>query len=738
MKFKHIASSVSQAARLGLATVALFQFTVGTSLASPGPHQNNPDNNTTSPIKHVIVIIGENRSFDHVFATYKPKNGETVNNLLSEGIITLDKNLNAIPGPNFRKAEQLAATDSGPADAFLLAPPKNLFPNNQLPAPLVGGPTSSYVPNTCATGTPEAQCAGSLALAQESENGLASDYYSSLLIGGSGLPGKTPDTRISNVNSLPAGPFQLTNGSNFLYTDYAASPVHRFYQMWQQENCSLEHATHESPSGCNAKLFSWVEVTVGAGTNGEQQPSNFSTEYSKGATTTGEGSTALGFYNVLKGDAPYFKSLADNYAMSDNFHQSVDGGTGANHIMFGHGDAIWFSDGKGNALPAPHNTIAGAGTLNAGTVDEVENPNPAPKTNNWYAEDGYGAGSYGSPSSGGGSYSDCADATQPGVGPIVAYLKSLHIDPRCEAGHYYLLNNYNPGYFGNGANAYTDAGPANTVFTIPPSSTPSIGDDMLAHNISWKYYGDQWNNYSGAPNYTPQQASVLNPNGLPGDPYQLNYGAVGSPNGAGTGLITASDEYCNICNPFQYDTSIMTNAAIRDAHIQDTANLYSDIANGTLPAVSIVKPSGLVDGHPASSKLDLFEGFTKKIVDEVEKSPYANDTAIFITEDEGGGYYDSGYVQPLDFFGDGTRIIFLVVGPYLKPGHISHAYADHVSILKFIERNWNLPPVTRRSRDNFPNPIAEWNNPYVPVNTPAISDLFDFFDFSQPSGGFGH
>ena len=57
----------------------------------------------------------------------------------------------------------------------------------------------------------------------------------------------------------------------------------------------------------------------------------------------------MGFYNVQNGDAPYFKSLADTYAMSDNFHQSVNGGTGANHIMLGHGDAIWFSDGNGNA-----------------------------------------------------------------------------------------------------------------------------------------------------------------------------------------------------------------------------------------------------------------------------------------------------------------------------------------------------------------------------------------------------
>ena len=176
---------------------------------------------------------------------------------------------------------------------------------------------------------------------------------------------------------------------------------------------------------------------------------------------------------------------------------------------------------------------------------------------------------------------------------------------------------------------------------------------------------------------------------------------------------------------------------IRAAHIQDTANLYSDIANGTLPAVSFVKPSGLVDGHPASSKLDLFEGFSKKIVDAVKANPQLwKDTAIMITFDEGGGYYDSGYVQPLDFFGDGTRIPLIVVSPYTRAGHISHEYSDHVSILKFIERNWNLRPVTQRSRDNYPNPIAERGNPYVPLNTPAIADLFDLFDFGGHQHGY--
>jgi phospholipase C len=296
----------------------------------------------------------------------------------------------------------------------------------------------------------------------------------------------------------------------------------------------------------------------------------------------------------------------------------------------------------------------------------------------------------------------CADATQHGVKPIVEYLNSIKINPNCEAGHYYLLNNYNPGWFGNGKNAYTDHNPGNTPFTIPPSSVKSIGDVMNEAKMSWKYYGDQWDNYVN-------------------DPYQFNWGAAG-PN---------ADEYCNICNPFQYDTSIMSHPEQVKAHIQDSINLYADIAEHTLPAVSFVKPSGFTDGHPNSSKLNLFEGFAKKIIDQVQASDYANDTAIIITFDEGGGYYDSGYVQPVDFFGDGTRIPMIIISPYVKQGHISHEYSDHVSIVKFIERNFGLSPITGRSRDNLPNPVAETFNPYVPVNRPALSDLFDFFTFDK-------
>ena len=88
-------------------------------------------------------------------------------------------------------------------------------------------------------------------------------------------------------------------------------------------------------------------------------------------------------------------------------------------------------------------------------------------------------------------------------------------------------------------------------------------------------------------------------------------------------------------------------------------------------------------------------------------------------------------MQPVDFFGDGTRIPLLVVSAWAR--RISHDYIDHVSILKFVEPNWRMDPVTRRSRDNLPNPVVARGNPYVPLNSPAIGDLFDLA--SRASGG---
>jgi phospholipase C len=615
-------------------------------------HAETAKNSTASSIKHVIIIIGENRTFDHVFATYVPKQGETVSNLLSKGIVNAD----GTPGPNYSLSAQYSASDK--INYSLHPGDKKLY--NNIPPVVAGGAKTPYFP--------------SITVAKQFEPvALPNDYYKFMTTGGTGLnPYVDIDTRIPNVNNLGSGVFQLTPGVK--YDDYANSPVHRFYQMWQQLDCNVSHATAGNPSGCLADLFPWVEVTIGAGSDGS---STGSTAPPTNLIATGEGSTAMEFYNVQQGDAPYLKSLADKYTLNDNFHQSGQGGTGLNHIFLGFADGIWYSDGMGHpAIPPSH---------------EIENPNPQPGTNNWYISDGYG----GSGASGGGSYSDCGTPGQPGVDAVASYLQSLSppIKQNCQAGHYYLLNNYNPGYNANG----TPVNLATSPFTIPPTSVRSIGDAMLDKGVSFKYYGDGWN------------VDVANP---------------------GSQL----DTYCNICNPFQYESRIMTNTTLRTTHIQDLSNFYSDVNAGQLPAVSILKPGWPTDGHPASSKLDLFEGFTKKVVEAVQASPETwASTAIFVTFDEGGGYYDSGYVQPLDFFGDGARIPLIVVSPFAQGGHVNHSYGDHVSLVKFIERNWNLGPLTARSRDNDPNPVTAASDPYVPLNSPAIDDLFDTFNFSHAS-----
>src|SRR5262247_2760786 len=157
----------------------------------------------------------------------------------------------------------------------------------------------------------------------------------------------------------------------------------------------------------------------------------------------------------------------------------------------------------------------------------------------------------------------------------------------------------------------------------------------------------------------------------------------------------------------------MTNPTLR-ANIQDVSTFYQDVANDTLPAVAFIRPYEGYAGHPANATLSSYEDFVASIANAViKRSALFKTTAIVVTTDEGGGYYDSGYIQPLDFFGDGTRMPMMVISPYVRPGAIDHAYADQASLLKFIEWNWGLAPLSARSRDNLPNPIASVATPYV-------------------------
>jgi acid phosphatase len=565
---------------------------------------------TTTAIQHVIVVVGENQTFDAVFGTYQAPANQTVKNLLSEGIINADGS----PGPNFA----LAAQNQGATQTAYTINPTRAAAYANLPQPELIGVLNSQL---------QAQ-------------------------------GGVPDPRAPA--NLPSGPFQNTR-----YAPYALSasnplgnltgdPVHRFFQMWQQTG------------GDNSKLdmYTWVAVTTGqGGDTAGVTPANPS-----------QGGELMGFANMATGDAPLFKSLATQYAISDNYHQAIMGGTGANFFSIATADVAWFNT---------------AGAVDTPPANQVENPNPMAQTPNFYAQDGYS----------GGSYVNCSDATQPGVNAILSFLGTAGVKSNCDAGKYYLVNNYGLGYDMNG-NAQP-IGPNN--YTLPPQTVPTIAEALAAKGVSWKWYTGG----REAADVTADAAAF-------GVPVAVAQGA----------------QYNTIGDPLVASSKVMGSTSLK-AGLAGLTTLYADVAGGTLPAVSFVVPKNLDSGHPGYSVPAKYELFLQDLIAKVQANPtlWAH-TAIIITTDEGGGHFDTGAIQPVDFFGDGPRIPMIVVSPYARANYIDHTYHDHASVLKFIERNWRVAPLSTRSRDNLPNPISTTAQPYLPSNkTAAIGDLMSLFAF---------
>ncbi len=552
-------------------------------LGAAGPVFGEPK--TTTPIEHLIVVIGENLSFDHLFATFRPLPGQHVANLLAKGIVKEDGS----PGPRAALALQRIAAPRG---RYEVTPPTT----------------------------------GSFAALPRPSTTYAR-----------GLPQNAPDRRFPAA--LPNAPFQITRYADYLA--FVGDPVHRFFQMWQQID------------GGRNDLFVWVDLSSGEGSAKHHEHPGLSTH---------QGGIAMGFYNMAAGDAPYLRELAERYALADNYHQPIMGGTAANYFALATGYvASYLIDGKPATPPA----------------NQIENPEPRPGTANWYTQSGYF----------GGSYVNCADPRQPGVKAIRDRLAALPYKPfnggNCLPGRYYLVNNYRPGYAPNGTPQPLGPG----EFTLPPQQQKTIAEALAAAGVSWKWYS-----------------------------------------GGRTEDGIDADQYCDICDALTHSIAVMTGELRRN--LVGLAELDRDLAGGTLPAVSFVVPPNIESGHPAYSTVPRYEGFLRRLIAKVEADAalWAK-TAILVTTDEGGGYYDSGYIQILDFFGDGTRIALVAVSPFARPGHVEHTYYDHVSILKFVERNWRLAPLSPESRDNLPNPVMSAGDPYVPSNRPAIGDLMELFRF---------
>ncbi len=134
------------------------------------------------------------------------------------------------------------------------------------------------------------------------------------------------------------------------------------------------------------------------------------------------------------------------------------------------------------------------------------------------------------------------------------------------------------------------------------------------------------------------------------------------------------------------------------AHMFPVDGLIRDIKADRLPPVTWVTPRFEVSDHPEYS-LCHGENWTTKVVNAIMQSPMWKDTAIFLTWDDYGGFYDHLPPPQVDDFGFGIRVPLLVISPYAKPGHIDNRLGEFSSVLRFIEDNWALSQLTERDRD---------------------------------------
>ncbi len=249
---------------------------------------------------------------------------------------------------------------------------------------------------------------------------------------------------------------------------------------------------------------------------------------------------------------------------------------------------------------------------------------------------------------------------------------------------------------GAGANTGCTSPPAEYVYLInsngneantmyPCADHPTLTDELNSQNISWRYYTPSAGSLWTSPNAIQHMCSPNNP----------------PPNGT----VCTGPDWVN--HVVLYTT-------------QNPAPILNDISSGQLPAVSWVMPAGQNSDHAGSVRSTGGPSWVASIVNAIGNSSYWANTAIIVTWDDWGGWYD--HVPPPTVVTDGTswgsgyvygfRVPLIVISPYAKAAYVSHVNHDFGSILRFVEETFGLQPLG-----------------YADSN--AFDDLSDCFDFNQ-------
>jgi phospholipase C len=134
------------------------------------------------------------------------------------------------------------------------------------------------------------------------------------------------------------------------------------------------------------------------------------------------------------------------------------------------------------------------------------------------------------------------------------------------------------------------------------------------------------------------------------------------------------------------------------AHMRPVDGLVTDIRENRLPPVTWVTPRFELSDHPPYS-MCYGENWTTRVVNAIMQSPMWRDTAIFLTWDDYGGFYDHVAPPQVDGFGFGIRVPMIVISPYARRGFVDHTLGEFSSVVRFIEENWGLSQLTHRDRN---------------------------------------
>jgi phospholipase C len=298
---------------------------------------------------------------------------------------------------------------------------------------------------------------------------------------------------------------------------------------------------------------------------------------------------------------------------------------------------------------------------------------------------------------------------------------------------------------------------SNVSFTDPNYKHTNVGDLMNAQGVTWGWFGG---------GFRPTTPATGSARAVCGTSHTLHTLAPVPPGATVAQVQVSKADYNAHHSPFQYYTSTAnphhlppsSTAAIgsTDAanHQYDLQDFFTALAAGTMPAVSYLKAENYRDGHPGSESDPLSEqNFLVNTINTIQKSPFWENTVIFIATDDSDGWYDhvtgpivnASAAAGFDALngtncgtptagafpgrcGYGPRLPLLAISPWTRQNYVDHNLSDQTSILRFIEENWNLgfidgPTAPPKGQGSFDRIAGQLNGMFDFDNRPHLETV---------------